>query len=164
MELQISPFRSISDQGQKDIVNLIKIGNEANSELIMERLENSLVTAWLQLENRIVGTATIKRPELAYRAYVLGQAAFHFLPETITLELGYIYIESEFRKQGHAWQMCHALMNLISEETVFATTRTDNLGMKAILHKLHFNSEGNTYENRSKTKFLQLYVRKPSPA
>jgi RimJ/RimL family protein N-acetyltransferase len=164
MELQISPFRAISDQGQKDIVNLIKIGNEANAELILERLENSLVTAWLQLENRIVGTATIKRPEVAYRTYVFGQAALNFPPETITLELGYIFIDSEFRKQGYTWQMCHALINLISEQTVFATTRTDNLGMKAILQKLHFISEGNTYENRSKTKFLQLYVRKPFTA
>jgi len=82
MELQISPFKAISEQGQKDIINLIKIGNEANAELILERLENSMLTAWLQQENRVIGTATIKRPDLPYRMYVFDQAALK-LPRKI---------------------------------------------------------------------------------
>lgn len=159
MELQISPFKAISEQSQKDIINLIKIGNEANAELILERLENSLVTAWLQQENRVIGTATIKRPDLPYRMYVFNQAALKLHPENITLELGYIFIEKEFRAQGYALSMCQALLGQIQNEPIFATTREDNLGMQSILKKNQFIPEGKMYKNRAKTKFLQLFVR-----
>ncbi len=161
MELQISPFRSISDQGQKDIVNLIKIGNEANSELIMERLENSLVTAWLQLENRIVGTATIKSPEFSYRSFVVEKAALGRTPENISLELGYVFVLPSFRNQGLALQLCNSLIQQIPNLSIFATTRHDNSGMKSILHTLNFSKEGNSYENRSKTNMLEFYFRNP---
>lgn len=159
MELQISQFKAISEQGQKDIINLIKIGNEANAELILERLENSMFTACLQQENRVIGTATIKRPELSYRTYVFNQAAIKLPPENITLELGYIFIEKEFRAQGYALSICQALLGKIQNEPIFATTREDNLSMQSILKKNQFIPEGKMYKNRAKTKFLQLFVR-----
>jgi RimJ/RimL family protein N-acetyltransferase len=159
MELRISPFGAISEKEQIAIINLIKIGNEANADLILERLENSLFTACLHQENRIVGTATIKRPELPYRTYVFDQAGLTYPLENFTLELGYIFIENEFRNQGLALSICRALISLIPKETIFATTRIDNRGMQSILQQLYFTAEGRAYKNRSKTKLLQFYLR-----
>jgi hypothetical protein len=161
MELLISPFGAISEKEQIAIINLIKIGNEANAELVLNRMESSLLTAYIKLEMGIMGTATIKRPELSYRTYVFDQACLSKSPENIPLELGYVFISPSFRNQGLALKLCKSLLGLIPKQAVFATTRSDNEGMKAILQKLDFNQEGVAYENRSKTNMLQFYFRDP---
>jgi len=60
-----------------------------------------------------------------------------------------------------ALKLCKSLVGLIPKQAVFATTRSDNEGMKAILQELDFNQEGIAYENRSKTNMLQFYFRDP---
>jgi hypothetical protein len=162
MDLQISPFGAISEKNQQEIVNLIKIGNEANAELVLNRMESSLLTAYIRGDIGIIGTATIKRPELDYRTYVIDQACLSKSPKNIPLELGYVFISPSFRNQGLALKLCKSLVGLIPKQAVFATTRSDNEGMKAILQELDFNQEGIAYENRSKTKLLQFYIRNPS--
>lgn len=157
MYLQINRFGYMSEQDQKDIVNLIKIGNEANSELIHLRMDNSLFTAYLRKENEIIGTATIKRPELSYRTYVFEKAGLIWHPENIPLELGYVFLSPKYRNQGLAFELCHSLIKLIPMQPIFATTREDNDRMKLILRKLHFKREGQAYENRSRTKLLEFY-------
>jgi len=159
VELQIRPFRDLSEQNQQEIVGLIKAGKEANADLILSRMNSSLFTAYFCHEKEIIGTATIKRPELSYRNYVVEKASIFRSPECLSLELGYVYVSTNFRNQGLAFQLCQSLIELISMYPVFATTRYDNLGMKAILKAMDFKVEGRPYENQSKTNWLEFYSR-----
>ena len=159
MDLYIGTYREMSEKDQIEIKGLIIKGNEANASLVENRLNSSALTAYFKDGDSIIATTSIKIPETYYVNEVFDKTLTYLNPSKYIFELGYVFVESPYRNQKLASILCAELMNKFKNEHLFSTTRTDNLGMKAILNTLGFMPTGISYLSMSKTKLLQLYLR-----
>lgn len=159
MELYIGTYREMAEKDQVEIQGLIIKGNEANASLVENRLYSSALTAYFKDGDSIMATTSIKIPESYYVNEVFDKALAYLNPSKYIFELGYVFVESQYRNQKLASILCSELLNNFKKEYLFSTTRTDNLGMKSILNALGFVPSGISYLSLTKTKLLQLYLR-----
>ena len=159
MELYIGTYREMAEKDQVEIQGLIIKGNEANASLVENRLYSSALTAYFKDGDSIIATTSIKIPESDYINDIFDKALTDFNPSKYVFELGYVFVESQYRNQKLASILCAELMNKFKKEYLFSTTRIDNLGMQSILNTLGFEPSGKSYLSLSKTKLLQLYLR-----
>ena len=159
MDLYIGTYREMAEKDQVEIQGLIIKGNEANASLVENRLYSSALTAYFKDGDSIIATTSIKIPESDYINDIFDKALTDFNPSKYVFELGYVFVESQYRNQKLASILCSELIHKFDKEDLFSTTRTDNLGMQSILHTLGFEPSGKSYLSLSKTKLLQLYLR-----
>ena len=159
MELHFGTYREMAEKDQVEIKGLIIKGNEANASLVESRLYSSALTAYFNDGDTIIATASIKMPESGYVNDIFDKALVDFNPSKYTFELGYVFVESPYRNQKIASILCSELIYKFDKEDLFSTTRTDNLGMQAILNSFGFAPSGISYLSLTKTRLLQLYIR-----
>jgi predicted GNAT family N-acyltransferase len=159
MELHFGTYREIKEDDQLAIKELIIKGNEANASLVESRLFSSALTAYFKEQNTIIATTSIKVPEADYIHEIFDKAQADFNPTKYTFELGYVFVESSYRKQKIASILCSELIHKFDKERLFSTTRTDNQGMQSILNSFGFVPSGISYLSLTKMRLLQLYIR-----
>jgi GNAT superfamily N-acetyltransferase len=159
MELHFGTYRELEEKDQVEIKGLIIKGNEANASLVESRLYSSALTAYFKDGDSIIATTSIKMPESDYVNDIFDKALVDFNPSKYAFELGYVFVESPYRNQKIASMLCSALIHKFDKEHLFSTTRTDNLGMQAILNSFGFVPSGISYLSLTKTRLLQLYIR-----
>jgi hypothetical protein len=159
MELHFGTYRELEEKDQVEIKGLIIKGNEANASLVDSRLYSSALTAYFKDGDSIIATTSIKMPESDYVNDIFDKAMVDFNPSKYTFELGYVFVESLYRNQKIASILCSELIHKFDKEDLFSTTRTDNLGMQAILNSFRFVSSGVSYISLTKARLLQLYIR-----
>ena len=159
MELHFGTYRELAEKDQVEIKGLIIKGNEANARLVDSRLYSSALTAYFKDGDSIIATTSIKMPESDYITDIFDKALVDFNPSKYTFELGYVFVESPYRNQKIASILCSELIYKFDKEDLFSTTRTDNLGMQAILNSFGFVSSGISYVSLTRARLLQLYIR-----
>jgi predicted GNAT family N-acyltransferase len=163
MELYIGTYREMAEKDQVEIQGLIIKGNEANASLVENRLYSSALTAYFKDGDSIMATTSIKIPESYYVNEVFDKALAYLNPSKYIFELGYVFVESQYRNQKLASILCSELIHKFDKEDLFSTTRTDNLGMQSILNSFGFVPSGISYLNLTKTRLLELYIRNGNP-
>lgn len=159
MELHFGTYREMDKKDQLEIKELIILGNEANVDLLENRLYTSALTAYFNDENKIIATTSIKAPEAIYTSSIFEKAISEFNSSSYTFELGYVFVDLPYRNQKLASTLCSELIQKFKNKDLFSTTRTDNYGMQSILNMLGFVPNGNTYPSIFKAKSLRLYTR-----
>ena len=159
MELHFGTYREMITEDQNEIKSLIIKGNEANNNLVKNRLYTSALTAYFKDNNKIIATSTIKTPEISYITTIFDKALSKLDPLSYTHELGYVFVDLNYRNKKLASTLCSELVQKFKTENLFSTTRTDNLGMQSILNTLRFIPNGNTYPSINQEKLLRIYTK-----
>ena len=159
MELHFGTYREMITEDQNEIKSLIIKGNEANNNLVEDRLYTSALTAYFKDNNRIIATSTIKMPEVSYINTIFDKALSKLDPLDYVFELGYVFVDLNYRNKKLASTLCFELVQKFKTENLFSTTRTDNLGMQSILDTLGFIPNGNTYPSINQEKLLRIYTK-----
>ena len=159
MELYFGIYREMITEDQNEIKSLIIKGNEANNSLVEGRLYTSALTAYFKDNNRIIATSTIKIPEVSYTNTIFNKASVKLNPLDYIFELGYVFVDLNYRNKKLASTLCSELVQKFKTENLFSTTRTDNLGMQSILDTLGFIPNGNPYPSINQEKLLRIYIK-----
>lgn len=108
----------------------------------------------------IVGTAAVKTPFVAHRRGEFEKAAVPQQSAAFPLELGWIVVHPNHRRQGHARTLVVAAVNAASDVGLYATTKTDQ--MRSILEESGFTVQGEPYRSvLNPTVMLTLFGRHP---
>jgi hypothetical protein len=159
MELHFGTYREIITEDQNEIKSLIIKGNEVNNNLVEGRLYTSALTAYFKDNNKVIATSTIKIPEVSYINAIFNKALSKLDPLDYIFELGYVFVDLDYRNKKLASTLCSELVWKFKTENLFSTTRTDNLGMQYILNILGFIPNGNPYPSIIQDKLLSVYIK-----
>lgn len=106
----------------------------------------------------IIGTAAIKTPFAAHRQGEFEKATVPQRAAAFPLELGWIVVHPNHRRQGHARTLVAAAVKAASDGGIYATTKTDQ--MRPILEECGFIVQGEPYRSAlNPTVMLTLFGR-----
>jgi GNAT superfamily N-acetyltransferase len=106
----------------------------------------------------IIGTAAIKAPLEAHRKGEFEKATVPQQAASFPLELGWIVVHPNHRRQGHARTLVAAAVKAASDGGIYATTKTDQ--MRSILEENGFIVQGEPYRSvLNPTVMLTLFGR-----
>lgn len=141
---------------------LVRQGGEVDANGLADRIAAARLLAFCRDIGDPIGIAAIKNPKMSYRDKVSGQSGVALPMDEWPSELGWVFVTPWARKAGVA----KALLDALLAEThggIFATSRTDNVGMQALLRHFGFVAAGQPYPSERPKQQIQLYLRrKPS--
>lgn len=91
----------------------------------------------------VIATAAIKTPNAGYRTGVFAKAGVPLLAAAHPLELGWVHVHPEHRRQGHAARLVAEALRAAEGSGVYATTRS--AAMRTILERVGFVVSGEPY-------------------
>lgn len=110
---------------------MVKRGGEVPAEGLRDRIERAAWLVFLYAEHEVLaGIAALKRPTDTYRDKVFRKAKATEKPADYGLEVGWIFVDEGFRRNGYSRHLFEAVLKLAGESPVFATTREDNDPMR----------------------------------
>jgi len=134
---------------------------EINPATMPPLIARALSLLTLYLDDRLIGTAAIKRPFAAHHQNEFAKAKVGVLAATYPAELGWIVVDSVFRRQGHGRALVGHATCQLDGNAVYATTKSDT--MRAMLLEFGFRPIGESYPSeRETTVSLSLHVREAS--
>lgn len=108
--------------------------------------------------DRLIGTAAIKRPFAAHHQNEFAKAKVGPLAATYPFELGWMVVDSAFRRQGHGGALVDHAICQLDGRGVYATTKSDT--MRALVAEFGFRAVGERYPSeREPAVSLSLHVR-----
>jgi GNAT superfamily N-acetyltransferase len=110
----------------------------------------------------LAAIAALKAPAPEYRDDVFAKADAGMDPQPFGLELGWVFVLPEQRRQGVAAALCRTLLAREPGHAIFATTRPDNAAMIGILSVLGFDLVGKPYRHVRRGEDLSVFVRRPT--
>ncbi|MGD8331800.1 MAG: GNAT family N-acetyltransferase [Acidobacteriota bacterium] len=144
----------------QEFEHLVRAGFDGSDAGLPARIRTA---RWLAFHHTsratLAAIAALKGPAAAYRDDVFAKAAPEADPTGYELELGWVFVVPEQRRQGIAAALCRALLAREPGHPVFATTRPDNTAMIGILSALDFERLGRPYPHVRRDEELALFVR-----
>lgn len=159
MELFIKKYSDLDNDEKRQITNLISRGGEVNQKTLPERLAQTAMIAFLVEDNLVIATASVKIPTKGYKLHVFSESNSNISIDEYIYELGYVMVDEQFRSLKFASKLCSELCRVFLADRLFATTRTNNISMQAILLKNNFSEIGQVYLNRDNTSLIKLFVK-----
>jgi len=156
MQCIITNYTNCSNEEIKTIASLIIRGGEVNTQTLDQKLRRAISIGVVKDNNKIIGTASIKLPKKTYLRNVFVKSNSETIQEKFRYELGYIFVDPDYRGKHLGYSLCKCLIDSFGEHSLFATTRTDNGPMRHILQLLGFQATGNFYEGRNGVSAIQL--------
>ena len=147
-----------------DFVALVLTGGEVARDGLEDRVRRAQILLFLHREGELVGIAALKKPDPGYRADTFAKAGATCEPEHFRLELGWVFVKPTARRTGLSHRLVNAATAHAGSTRVFATSRTDNLGMHAALLGASFVRHGNEYaSNRGIHRLVLFLYGSPKP-
>lgn len=145
------------DEDLEGFYRLVESGGEVGLQYLRNGMRRAHLLVFRRKGTQLIGVAALKFPTEGHRNSVSGDSNVDV--STVEFELGYIYVHAAHRNEGHAAAMLESLLARM-DRPIFATTRSDNLGMQVLLERNRFVRRGQAWpsiENSNKT--LQLFLR-----
>lgn len=134
---------------------------EINPATMPALIAQALSLLTLYHGDRLIGTAAIKRPFAAHHQNEFAKAKVEALAATYPFELGWMVVDSAFRRQGHGRALVDYAIRQLDGRAVYATTKSDT--MRAMLAEFGFRPVGESYPSeRQPAVSLSLHVREAS--
>lgn len=102
------------------------------------------ILATLSEHGRIIATAALKTPNERYRSDVFRKAGLNGQATRYPLELGWVVVNPDYRRQGLATRIVRLALADIAE-CVYATSQDRDNGMHHILRQHRFRKSGDPY-------------------
>ncbi|MBL7890738.1 MAG: hypothetical protein JNL24_14390 [Bacteroidia bacterium] len=140
----------------ESILKLIVKGGQVNSQNLSHRLRRADLIAYSKIANSIVACAVLKNPNPNYKLNVFEKSQSINSPNEFSLELGYVFTDSNHRGNGFSSILCNKIVNSKPNANIFATTNVENLPMQKILQKNGFFQSGKEYIGDYNDKLVLL--------
>lgn len=127
----------------KQIVELIKTGDQVYHFGLIERLSRADLIAYRLKDDKVICTAALKNPTASYRTSIF-KSSKATTSGTFKKELGYIVTHPDFENLGYCQDLLNIFFLKISEHSIFATTRKP--AMVHILGKFGFSITGSLFK------------------
>ena len=157
-----SPSECSEDEIEKFII-FVSDGGEVTARGLKDRLMNAFYLAFIYEEDRLIGTAALKIPDLSYRRRIESSSNVSLTEKHYPYELGWIYLTPNSRGNGYSYLLVSELLKVTKNIGVFATSRIDNVAMHKTLIKLGFIEAGKEYGSKRGTHFLKLFKSNNTP-
>jgi GNAT superfamily N-acetyltransferase len=154
IELQwtVKITKRLSAAESTQCINILRDGDAVDTVTAKRGLDVAIKIAVAKSGREIIGLAVLKTDRPAYASKIAASSGSSIKKGAI--ELGYVAVRSDFRKQGIAKSLLDALTS-VANVPLFATTSSNT--MKKMLHSNGFRKTGKTWEG--KTGRLSLWQR-----
>jgi GNAT superfamily N-acetyltransferase len=154
IELQwtIKVTKRLSAAESTQCIHILRDGGAVDTVSAKRGLDLANKIAVAKSGREIIGIAVLKADRPAYVSRIAASSGSSIKKGAI--ELGYVAVRSDSRKQGIAKSLLNALMS-VADVSLFATTSSN--AMKKMLHDKGFRKTGRTWEG--KTGRLSLWQR-----
>lgn len=142
-------------------VAFVASAGEVDFDTLPGLVDRAAALVMLLEGDAIIGTAAIKTPFAAHRQGEFKKAMVPQQAAAFPLELGWIVVHPDHRRQGHARTLVAAAVEAAATSGLYATTKTDQ--MRPILEENGFIVQGEPYKSvLNPTEMLTLFGR-PQP-
>jgi RimJ/RimL family protein N-acetyltransferase len=142
-----------------DFVAFVLAGGEVNATGLKERVTRAPQIAFLRENDCLLGVGGLKTPSENHRQEIEKGSHVKMRVESVPFELGWVFILPSARNRKLSYPLCRALMTAANEGGIFATSRTNNIGMHRTLEKLGFVRSGSEWPSRLTEGNLVLFLR-----
>jgi len=143
----------------QDFIAMVRAGGEVGDAVLEENVRNAESLAVAHQGACLVAVAALKKPKASYRTNIHAKSKVAVDAGAFPFELGYVFVLPSARYGGIGLTLCNTALSPAGSKGVFATARTDNDGIRAILAKLGFSKAGKPYESTRGDYQLQLSLR-----
>lgn len=157
--LVAQPPQAFTEPEIQDFMAMVRAGGEVGDAVLEQNVRNAKCLVVVRQASCLVGVAALKNPQARYRQYIKVNAGIAVLAQDFPFELGYVFVLPSARRQGLAVKLCRAALASVDGNGVFATARTNNDVMSAILPKFTFLKIGHPYDSARGGYQLQLFLR-----
>ncbi|MDQ7994976.1 MAG: GNAT family N-acetyltransferase [Luteibacter sp.] len=124
---------------------LVVEAGEVVGAALKTNIANARNVVLLEKDGATLGVAALKRPQENYREKIGKNASFSLPISTYPYELGYVFIKPILQGLGLSHRLVSIALEHSDGSSVFATVRTDNAAMRAVLRSAGFVSVGEPY-------------------
>ena len=139
LPIYVKHYDAMNGSEREEFQQLVEAGEEVRTDGLADRIKGAYLLAYAVKDDRLVAGGAVKRPAASYVRKV-SRCSEYDLNEH-RAELGWIFVRPEVRGMRLASRISEALTNSY-DSSIFATTRSDNTPMQAILGKLAFKKRG----------------------
>lgn len=151
----------MSAQEIDSFTGFVVAAGEINPATMPALIEQALSLLTLYDGDRLIGTAAIKRPIAAHHQNEFAKAKVGALAANYPFELGWVVVDSAFRRQGHGRALVAHAIRQLDGRAVYVTTKSDT--MRAMLPEFDFRPIGESYPSeREPAMSLSIHVREAS--
>lgn len=144
-----------------DFASLVLTGGEVQSAGLGQRIAGAHALCFLRRGEFLIGIAATKKPNHMYRASVFKKANATLRPSLFPIELGWVFVLPGHRGKHLSHKLVAAAIESVTRERIFATSRTDNLPMHALLTKAAFVPHGKDFASARGSHRLSLFLLTP---
>jgi GNAT superfamily N-acetyltransferase len=135
-------------------------GGEVTTSTLDDLVPNALALAYAHENGILAGIGAIKRPHNDYRDKIFSKARSYWDPTQFEFELGWFYVRPIFREKRIASKLINDLISSLNRRPVYATSRTNNQRMHALLNQHGFLADGVPYASKMTEGKIQLFIRR----
>jgi len=141
--------------------SLVSKGGEVNEAGLSDRIRNAESLVFLIEDNGVLsGVAALKKPLASYKKKVFNNSESKENPDEFNFEIGWIYVEEEFRGRKYSQLLLGEVLKLVGENRLYATTRENNEAMRKTNFRYGLQQSGRPYKSNDGDYNLVLYLRK----
>ena len=159
MIIYIKNIDTLSEKQFEFVYKLISKSGEIKIDTLKQHLKDTALIAYAKFNSKIVGTAAIKKPTDEYFDSVFIKSNSPFDYNFFKYELGYVFVQPQFRGQRIALKLCKRLCDYYICQNLYSTVRSNNFPMHSILKKNGFSESGKEFYNRERTEKIKLFIK-----
>lgn len=156
-QYNISTPNEIAPEILQQLSQLISTGSEVEMSMVQRNLQKASSIGYALDNGRPVGVIVLKDPVPSYRQKVFQNAGVPELEQRYQLELGYVYVEPQYRGMVSARLL--RLMNRSITSPIFATTRENNTTINKILEFGGYQLTGEPWSSDRGTYNILLWIK-----
>ena len=160
----VKPPLLCTDKEFESFHRLLVTGGEVEECGLEKGVRRAKLLAFNYENEKLVGIASIKSPAENYKRSIFQKTRTNEEPENYHLELGYAFTLDGYRGLHVCSGLIKKLIKIYQYQNMYATTKTTNDRMQAILRRNGFQKTGEPYIGKLHNSggdryFLQLFVR-----
>ncbi|MGH9774231.1 MAG: GNAT family N-acetyltransferase [Candidatus Acidiferrales bacterium] len=142
-----------------DFMALVLAGGEVTAAGLEDRIRSAARLFFLDVGCCLCGIAALKCPEEGYRKGISNKSGVPLSEAEYPFELGWVFVMPSARGRKFSQDLTRTAIAVAGDKGVFATSRTDNIGMHSSLAKCGFLPTGAPYPSTRGEYKLQVFVR-----
>lgn len=146
-----------SDAELESFEKLVTEGREVLLAGLRERIQIAEKLIFINL-GECVAVGAIKNPSTAYKEGVFKKSGATDQSRYL-YELGWLYVSDAARGKGYGRALMELMLDSLSGNACFATTREDNVSMHYLFDQFGFSKLGQPYRSANGKYSLVLYVK-----
>ncbi len=145
-----------------DFIAFVRAGEEVIGGGLETRVRRAFRLGFLRDGNCLLSIAALKHPTASHRSEIERFSGIDLPATSYPYEFGWVYTLPSARHNGYAPSISKCVLATANDQAVFATSRTDNIGMHHILEGLGFSPTGSAYPSNIGPHKIQLFVYHPA--